>query len=76
MNDVELVSVADGADAVETDPPSLVLSACFERLATLHSRLYPRQVLGVRVGMYAAEVLKLDVSRTDKRLFTLIETGG
>ena len=60
----------------ETDPPSLELSACFERLATLHRRLCPRQELGVRMGMYAAELLEFDVPRTDKRLFTPIETDG
>ena len=41
-----------------------------------HQRLCPRQVLGVRMGMYAAEVLKLDLPQRDKRLFTFIETDG
>lgn len=38
--------------------------------------LCPRQVLGVRMGMYAAELLGLDLPQSDKRLFTLVETDG
>ena len=38
--------------------------------------LCPRQVLGVRMGLYAAELFHLDLPQTDKRLFTLVETDG
>ena len=41
-----------------------------------HQHLCPRQVLGVRMGMYAAEYLGLDLPRRDKRLYTFIETDG
>lgn len=47
-----------------------------ETSAALHDHLCPRQVLGVRMGMYAAELLKLDLPQTDKRLLTLVETDG
>lgn len=46
------------------------------RSATLHSHLCPRQVLGVRMGMYAAELLGLELPQTDKRLLTIVETDG
>ncbi len=49
---------------------------CLERLAPLHPRLCPRQVLGVRIGMRAGEALALDLPRTDKRLLILVETDG
>jgi len=41
-----------------------------------HKHLCPRQVLGVRMGMYAAELLEFDLPQQDKRLFTFMETDG
>lgn len=41
-----------------------------------HDRLCPRQVLGVRMGLYAAMLLGLDLPQSDKRLFALVETDG
>ena len=41
-----------------------------------HDHLCPRQVLGVRMGMYAAERLGLDLPQTDKRVFVFVETDG
>jgi formylmethanofuran dehydrogenase subunit E len=41
-----------------------------------HRHLCPRQVLGVRMGMYAAELFSLDLPQTDKRLFAFVETDG
>jgi len=38
--------------------------------------LCPRQVLGVRMGMYAAELFALALPQTDKRLFAFAETDG
>jgi formylmethanofuran dehydrogenase subunit E len=38
--------------------------------------LCPRQVLGVRMGMYAGELLGLDLPQVDKRLFAFVETDG
>jgi len=38
--------------------------------------LCPRQVLGVRMGMYAAELFQLDLPQSDKRLFAFVETDG
>ena len=42
----------------------------------LHKHLCPRQVLGVRMGMYAAELLALALPQTNKRLLTFVETDG
>lgn len=41
-----------------------------------HDHLCPRQVLGVRMGMFAAELLALDLPQTDKRVFAFVETDG
>lgn len=42
----------------------------------LHQHLCPRQVLGVRMGMLAADLLDIDLPQKDKRLFTFVETDG
>jgi formylmethanofuran dehydrogenase subunit E len=44
--------------------------------ASLHAHLCPRQVLGVRMGLHAAELLGLDLPQRDKRLLTIVETDG
>lgn len=44
--------------------------------AALHNHLCPRQVLGVRMGMYIADLLSLELPQTKKRLYTFIETDG
>lgn len=41
-----------------------------------HDHLCPRQVLGVRMGLYAGELLGLQLPRTDKRLLVIVETDG
>lgn len=47
-----------------------------DHASSLHNHLCPRQVLGIRIGMYAAELLQLELPQTDKRLFTFVETDG
>ncbi len=44
--------------------------------SALHKHLCPRQVLGVRMGMYAAQLSGLKLPQTDKRLFVFVETDG
>ena len=44
--------------------------------STLHRHLCPRQVLGVRMGMLAGELLSMDLPQGDKRLLTIVETDG
>ena len=50
-----------------------LLNASMERH---HHHLCPRQVLGVRIGMYAAELFALDLTQNDKRLYIFVETDG
>lgn len=38
--------------------------------------LCPRQVLGVRIGMYAGDLFGLELPQIDKRLFAFVETDG
>ena len=47
-----------------------------ERSAGDHDHLCPRQVLGVRMGVYAAELLGLDLPQSEKRLYVFIESDG
>lgn len=41
-----------------------------------HKHLCPRQVLGARMGLYASELLGLELPRRDKRLLVIAETDG
>lgn len=53
------------------------LEKLLEQSSALHNHLCPRQVLGVRMGMYAGIVLGLDLPQQDeKRLFAFMETDG
>lgn len=56
--------------------PAIDLQACLDRSAMLHGHLCPRQVLGARMGLYAGELLGIELPQRDKRLFAFIETDG
>lgn len=44
--------------------------------AARHKELCPRQVLGVRMGMLAGDLLDLALPQADKRLLVIVETDG
>jgi formylmethanofuran dehydrogenase subunit E len=52
------------------------LEVALAHTTSLHHRLCPRQVLGVRMGLFAGQLLDLDLPRADKRLFIFIEMDG
>lgn len=52
------------------------LAETLAQSAALHKHLCPRQVLGARIGMYAAELFGLELPQTGKRLVALVETDG
>ncbi|HET8570065.1 MAG TPA: FmdE family protein [Candidatus Limnocylindria bacterium] len=52
------------------------MRACLDETALLHRHLCPRQVLGVRLGLYAGELLGVELPRRDKRLYVFAETDG
>ena len=52
------------------------LNQLLERSAALHQHLCPRQVLGVRMGLLAGQLLGLELPQRDKRLLTIVETDG
>jgi formylmethanofuran dehydrogenase subunit E len=56
--------------------PETHLQNLLDQSAALHDHLCPKQVLGVRMGMYAAELLRLTLPQRDKRLLTIVETDG
>jgi len=52
------------------------LGTLLEETASLHKHLCPRQVLGVRLGMFAAEMFPFELPQGDKRLIAFVETDG
>ena len=52
------------------------LDAILAESARRHKHLCPRQVLGARMGLFAAELLGLELPRHDKRLLVISETDG
>lgn len=54
------------------------LRKLLEQSAQYHHHLCPRQVLGVRMGLFAGKILGLTVPQPDnvKRIFTIVETDG
>lgn len=52
------------------------LQALLRQVAALHDHLCPRQVLGVRAGLYGAGLLDVPAPDGDKRLFAFVETDG
>jgi formylmethanofuran dehydrogenase subunit E len=52
------------------------LETVLRESASRHKHLCPRQVLGARMALYAAELLDLDLPRGDKRLLITSETDG
>ncbi|MBI2324230.1 MAG: TraR/DksA C4-type zinc finger protein [Chloroflexi bacterium] len=62
--------------STEIAAPPARLAACLADLTTLHRHICPRQVLGVRIGLYAGELLGVELPRDDKRLLVFVETDG
>jgi formylmethanofuran dehydrogenase subunit E len=52
------------------------MQSLLEQSAGMHAHLCPRQVLGVRMGLWAAELLNLELPQKDKRLHVFAETDG
>lgn len=55
---------------------SLSLEELIERTSELHDHLCPRQILGIRMGILAGEMLDLPLPQNSKRLFAFVETDG
>lgn len=52
------------------------LNELLEQSAALHRHLCPRQVLGVRMGLLAGQLLGLELPQPKKRLLAIVETDG
>ena len=52
------------------------LSRLLKRTSDRHSKLCPRQVLGVRMGLYGAQLLGSPNRHRSKRLLVILETDG
>lgn len=52
------------------------LTELLDLSASHHRHLCPRQILGVRMGLLAGELLELDLPQRGKRLLTIVETDG
>lgn len=60
----------------EHQPDNPHMNALLEQSAALHAHLCPRQVIGVRMGLLAAELLDLQLPQKGKRLHVFAETDG
>ncbi|HVO68573.1 MAG TPA: FmdE family protein [Aggregatilineaceae bacterium] len=47
-----------------------------ESLAQMHDHICPRQILGLRMGLYGAALLNFTVPQTGKHLLAFVETNG
>ena len=56
--------------------PVVDLQALFSATGALHKHLCPRQILGVRMGVFAGELLGIELPQKDKRLTAFVETDG
>ena len=52
------------------------LKEMLAQTSAMHKHLCPRQVLGVRMGLYAAELFPIELPQRDKRLLAFVETDG
>lgn len=64
------------SQSVERGKPVEILETLLAESAALHRHLCPRQVLGVRIGLHAGELLDLELPQQRKRLLTIVETDG
>ncbi len=53
-----------------------ILQSLLEESAAHHNHLCPRQVLGVRMGLLAGNLLGIDVPQTNKLMYTFVESDG
>ena len=60
-------------ETVEANPK---LKEMHAQVAAMHKHLCPRQVLGVRMGLYAAELLGFETPQKDKRMLAFVESDG
>jgi formylmethanofuran dehydrogenase subunit E len=61
---------------METVAANPKLKEMLELVAAMHKHLCPRQVLGVRMGLYAAELLGFEAPQKDKRMLAFVESDG
>ena len=61
---------------METAVANPKLKEMLAQTSALHKHLCPRQVLGVRTGLYAAEILSLELPQREKHLLAFVETDG
>lgn len=59
---------------IQTSSPDL--EDLLQQVAALHRHLCPRQVLGVRMGMYAARLFPGVLPQKDKRVLAMVEMDG
>lgn len=71
------VGMAHGHQQVEPRDSAPDLEMLLGESAQFHAHgVCPRQILGVRMGIHAGQVLDLAVPRRDKRLLAIVETTG
>lgn len=59
-----------------TETQTSEMETLLRQVALLHKHLCPRQVLGVRLGMYAVQLFPELLPQTDKRMVAMVEMDG
>lgn len=59
-----------------TQTSTLELEDLLQQVSALHRHLCPRQVLGVRMGRYAAQLFPGALPQKDKRVLAMVEMDG
>ena len=52
------------------------LEEYLQESARMHRHLCPRQVLGVRLGLFAGKLLEIELPQEEKQLLAVVETDG
>lgn len=55
---------------------SAALLGALDGLKGLHTRICPRQILGVRMGILGGRALSIELPQADKRMYVFVETDG
>lgn len=58
------------------NPHLPILDHLLEQSSSRHAKLCPRQVLGVRMGLYGIHMLGIDVALKQKNLYVIVEMNG
>lgn len=75
-NSILNIPVQSHNPLVMLEEQGLLLDILLEKSASRHKKLCPRQILGVRMGLFGLDLMKMDIAKHEKRLCVIIEMDG